>query len=203
MDVRELYDYKMTPLEIQKWDMIKRQIIRDCQFLQIPLEFHEIIEEKTNSVNPYFHEAGYCATVGYFYIIIGDRGALSLKCSSPNPGDMRWYLLQEIASHVGQQMELAVRLTEEQNWRYKRTFTNGKLAFAENKNWLYNTVHDTRKFWFEYAINLLSRVFSIERLQPYVNERINYMNKWFNQPHWDFDWQKMCFVEISNSQERD
>ena len=37
MDVRELYDYKMTPLEIQKWDMIKRQVIRDCHFLQIPL----------------------------------------------------------------------------------------------------------------------------------------------------------------------
>ena len=162
-----------------------------------------MIEEKTNSVNPYFHEAGYCATAGYFYIAIGDRGALSLECSSPNPDDIRWYLLQKIVSHVWQQMELAVRMTEEQNWRYKRTFTNGKLDFAENKNWLYNTVHDTRKFCFEYVINSLSRVFSMERLQPYVNERINYMNGKFEQPHWDFEWQKMCFVEISNSQERD
>ena len=202
MDEKELYAYKMTMPEAQKRNMLKKQVLRDCRFIAVPLTYADMIEKKTDPADPYCHQAGYNEKAGCFFVSIGDRGAMSLRCLSQNPDDIRWYLLEEIITVAGQQMELDARQTEEQNWRYKRTYIDGALAFDENKHWTYNAIHDTRKFWFEYAIRSLRKVFDEQRLFPYVNERIDLMNTWFDQPHWDFDWQKMCFVEISNSQER-
>jgi hypothetical protein len=203
MDAKELYGYRMTSLETSKWLALQNQIMCDCQFLQISSQFKEIIEKKSSAKESYLHEAGYHEKAGYYYISIGDYGEPALKCLSHDPNNMRWYVLEEIVTYVGQEQERKTRRTEEQNWRYTRDFKDGKPAYVENERWIYNTIYDTRKFWFEYAINSLYKVFGASRLYPYVSEHIGLMNQWFVQPHWDFDWQKMCFVEISDSQEHD
>lgn len=199
MTERELYHYKMTSEETEKWNELKSQVINDCKTMQIPLEFNEWIERKSNAIDSYNHIAGYCEKVGYFYIEDGDRGDIYLKCCSRNPDDIRWYILEQIVQHVGQNIELRYRKVEEKNWRNLRDYKNSE--FTEQIDWKYNAIHDTRKFWFEYEILALSKVFDSDKLKPFVEEHINLMNRWFNEPHWSFDWEIMSFIEVSNSLE--
>ena len=201
MDTKELYTYRMNNSELQKWNQLQNRIIIDCSQVNVPLSFGEYIKTQTSPENPHEHTAGYCSTVGYFYIAEGDRGELFLKCLSQNCEDIRWYVVEKIFSYIGQQLELERRKEEEKNWRYPRSFVNGKLTFEDNKNWTYNAVYDGRKYWFEYVISSLAKIFDTDRIQPYVISRINLINRWFDVPHWDFSWGKMCFVEISDSKE--
>ena len=109
--------------------------------------------------------------------------------------------MEKILTHIGQQLELKHRKEEEKNWRYPRNFKNGKLTFEENENWIYDAIHDSRKYWFEYIIASLAKLFESDRIYPYVASHRNLMNRWFDVPHWDFSWENMCFVEISDSKE--
>ena len=183
MNEKELYNYKMTEDELQKWCQFQNQIISDCRQVEIPSSFSEYIKTQVNPIEPYIHTAGYCNNVGYFYITEGDRGEIFLKCLSFNLENIRWYIMEKILTHIGQQLELQHRKPE------------------ENGNWIYNAVYDSRKYWFEYAIASLSKIFNADRINPYVTDQIDLMNRWFDVPHWDFSYEKMCFVEINDSRE--
>ena len=201
MNEKELYAYRMNDSELQKWNQFQDQILRDCQRVKVPSSFSEFMKTQTNPRGSYAHTAGYCNNAGYFYISEGDRGGIFLECISQNLEDIRWYIMELIVVHVGQELERKAREAEEKNWRYPQIFKNGKLTFKENKNWIYNAVHDSRKYWFEYAIAALAELFEADRLHPYVASRVDLMNRWFDAPHWGFCWESMCFVEISDSKE--
>ena len=203
MNVEKLCRYRMNSSELNVWNEFQEQIIKDCQKIKIPLSFGEFIETQISIKEQYIHTAGYCNKAGYFYINEGDRGELFLSCLSHDIEDIRWYVMEKILRHIGQKLELEQREDEEKKWRYLRKFENGKLKLEENENWIYNTIHDSRKYWFEYSIVLLAKIFETNRIYPYVASHIELMNRWFNVPHWDFDWEKMCFIEISSSQEHD
>ena len=201
MNEKELYTYRMTESDLQKWNQLQSQIIRDCQRVKTSPSFSEFINTQVSPAESYMHTAGYCNTVGYFYVTEAERGELSLQCASHNSKDMRWYIMKKILIHIGRQLELKGREIEEKNWRYPRNFKNGELTFEENENWIYNAVHDSRKFCFEYTIVSLGKIFEADRVYPYALECLNFMNKWFDPPHWGFDREKMCFIEISDSKE--
>ena len=192
---------KQTESDVQKWNQLQNQILRDCRQVKTPPLFRELITTEISPAEPYAHTAGYCSLVGYFYVTEGDRGELFLQCASHNLEDMRWYIMKRILTHIGRQLELKGRKIEEKNWRYPRNFKNGELTFEENENWIYNAVHDSRKFCFEYVIASLAKLFEAERVYNCALEYLNFMNKCFESPHWDFDRKKMCFVEISDSRE--
>lgn len=203
MTEKQLYSYRMSPQEVEKWAKLKNSILSDCKKMQTSHQYYDWIDKKTDSIDSNNHVAGYSRADGYFYIEDGDRGEINLSCCSYDVEDIRWYLLKSIVSHVGQNYELAHRKSDEKHWRYLRTFKNGKLILKQRFIWKYNTVHDTRKLWFEYEINALSKVAEQERLEAFVNKRTSLLNHWFKQPHWGFDWKRMVFVEISNSKEHD
>ena len=203
MNEKELSDYRMTESDLQKWNQIQKQIISDCKLVKTPPSFSDFIKTKISPTERYGHTAGYCNSVGFFYVAEGDRGELFLECASHNPEDMRWYIMERILTHIGQELELDGREIEEKNWRYPEKFKNGKLTFEENKNWIYDAVYDSRKFWFEYAIVSLAKLFEKDWIYPYVTSCVNLMNLWFDVPHWDFSWDNMCFVEINDSKEHD
>ena len=203
MDAKELSNYKMNDSESQTWDKFQKRIISDCLQIKVPSSLSEYIKTQTNPTELYTHSAGYCNNVGYYYVTEGDRGELFLQCLSFNIEDIRWYLMERIVTHVGQQLELEHRKNEEKNWRYPRLFKNGRLTYEENESWVYDAVYDSRKYWFEYAISSLAKMFQEERIRPYVASRVDLMNRWFYVPHWDFNWKNTYFFEISDSKEHD
>ncbi|MGL6199677.1 MAG: hypothetical protein ACRC3H_12165 [Lachnospiraceae bacterium] len=193
----------MNPEESKKWAKLKNIILTDCKKMQISHRHHEWINKRTDPIDPYDHVAGYNQANGYFYIEEGDRGTIYLGCCSHDTEDLRWYLLKSIASHAGQNYELTHRKSDEKHWRYPRTFKDGKLILKQRIIWKYNAIHDTRKLCFEYEIKVLAKVAVPEKLEAFVNEHTNLLNRWFEQPHWGFDWKRMVFVEISESKEHD
>ena len=203
MDVKKLYKYQMNDEELRIWGLFQSQIRKDCQRVNVSISFTKYIETQIDSKYPYSHTSGYCTEVGYFYVAEGDFGELFLECLSQNREDIRWYITEIIFSHIGQQLELEGRENEEKRWRYQRKFKKGKLKLRENKKWIYNAVHDNRKYWFEYTISALAKIFDEDRVQPYVSNHITLMNRWFYDTHWDFDWENMCFIEVSDSKEHD
>lgn len=203
MTERQLYSYRMSLEESEKWAKLKNIILTDCKKMKISHQHDEWINKRTKPIDPYNHVAGYSRADGYFYIEDGDRGEIYLSCCSHDAEDVRWYLLKSIASQVGQNYELAHRKSEEKRWRYSRAFENGKHIMKQRIIWKYNAVHDTRKLYFEYEIKALAKVADLERLEVVVNERNSLLNLWFEQPHWGFDWKRMVFVEISDSKEHD
>jgi len=199
---KQLYSYRMNLQELEKWAELKNIILSDCKKMQISHQHHDWIDKRTDSIDPYNHVAGYSQADGYFYIEDGDRGEINLSCCSRNFEDIRWYLLTSVAGYAGQYYELTHRKSDEKCWRYPRKFIDGKLILKQRLIWKYNAIHDTRKLWFEYEINALAKVADQARLTVFVNERTGLLNLWFDQPHWEFDWEKMTFVEISDSKER-
>ena len=84
MNEKELYTYRMTESDLQKWNQLQSQIIRDCQRVKTSPSFSEFINTQVSHAEPYMHTAGYCNTVGYFYVTVGERSELSLQCASHN-----------------------------------------------------------------------------------------------------------------------
>jgi len=48
---------------------------------------------------------------------------------------------------------------------------------------------------------MLNKVFGKEYIEKLINERIDYMNRWFYIKHWGFDNKEMKFIEVSDSKE--
>jgi len=138
----------MTESDLQKWNLIQNKVISDCQRVKTPPSFSKFIKTQISPAEPYMHTAGYCNTVGYFYVTEGDRGELFLQCASHNSEDMCWYIMERILTHIGLELELIGKKIEEKNWRYPQNSKNGRLTFEENESWIYNSVHDSRKFQF-------------------------------------------------------
>lgn len=203
MKEKELSAYRMNVQESEEWYALKKRILHDCKNMQIPHRYYSWIDKKTDPIDPYNHVAGYSQVDGYFYVEEGDRGEIALTCCSHDFEDIRWYLLTSIVSYVGQKYEHSHRNTDEKRWRYSRKFKNGKLKLKQRFIWKYNAIHDTRKLWFEYEINALTKVADKARLAAFVDARAGLLNLWYDQPHWAFEWKDMVFVEISDSREHD
>ena len=113
MNEKDLYSYRVTKSDVQKWNQLQNQILRDCRQVKTPPSSSELITTQASPAEPYAHAAGYCSTVGYFYVTEGDHGELFLQCASHNPEDMRWYIMKRIFTHIGWQLELKGRKIEE------------------------------------------------------------------------------------------
>lgn len=184
MDVKELYTYKMMTSECEKWSEVQDVLNRSCKFLNIPETYHGIIENAIQSRGTY-HSAGFCETEGYYFVEDGDRGALYLKCKTPHLVEICFYIMHhKILYGIGTKMELQNRSELESRWKY-------------------HTKYDSRKMWFEYIINNLGVIFDEERVEKVIEEYTGYMNRWFNDKHWEFDKNCKEFIEISDSVEHD
>ena len=75
--------------------------------------------------------------------------------------------------------------------------------YRENKDYIYNAIHDSRKYWMEYHLSLLRRVLSEEEVSDKIMEYESLINMWFTEKHWSFDREQFRFVEISDSKMHD
>ena len=134
----------------------------------------------------------------------GERGPDTVAFTASNENELKHWIFDMVSENIAYEVELYNREKEEKLWRYvQERVEDGHWLYRENKDYIYNAIHDSRKYWMEYHLSLLKNVLSEEE----VNKKIAYyeskLNMWFTEKHWSFDKEQFRFVEISNSKEHD
>jgi hypothetical protein len=177
-----LFFYEMTESEKSVSENFRQELIDICDGLNVP-------RGKLFDGSPYtgrlkdnvefvlkFEES-----IGYF-VVYSERGNYELKQGFPTKDreKAKLFLLESEFNSGGMQHELECRETLEIEWSHK-----------------YTIEYDSRKFWFEYTINLLNTVnncFPDDIAIKYTK----HMNKWFDSEYWYFNKNTSLFETNSN-----
>jgi len=113
--------------------------------------------------------------------------------------DLRWWQLEQVCRFIRDPNPPARK-----TWRYYRHHAeNGKWLYIEHRSYDYNAIEDSRLYGFERFLRVLHHAFPPDRWERKVQEYVYLMNYWYQEPHWDYDRGKLCFIEISDSKEND
>ena len=113
--------------------------------------------------------------------------------------DLRWWQYKQVCRFI-KEPDPPARKT----WRYYRDHAeDGKWLYIEHRKYDYNAIEDPRLYGFECFLRILHYGFPLDRWENEVQEHIRLMNYWYNEPHWDYDREKLRFIEISDSKEND
>ena len=128
----------------------------------------------------------------------GERGGPdAVVYRAKNEEDLRYWQLEEICRFVG-------TVDHSKTWRYYRDHVeNGKWFYVERRHFDYDAIEDPRLPGFERFLRNLKYGFPQDRWEAKVKEHIHLMNFWYSVPHWDYDRDRLCFIEISDSKEHD
>ena len=128
----------------------------------------------------------------------GERGGSDTAVyRAKSEEELKYWQLESICHFVGKADHSKV-------WRYYRDHAEaGKWFYIERKHYDYNAIEDTRLAGFERYLRNLKYGFPQDRWEEKVKEHIRLMNFWYTVPHWDYDRNKLCFIEISDSKEHD
>ncbi len=128
----------------------------------------------------------------------GERGKPdSVVYRAESEEDLRLWQFDNICRFVGEADHSKI-------WRYYRDHAeDGKWYYIEHRHYDYNAMEDPRLPGFECYLRNLKCGFPPDRWEKKVQEHIRLMNLWYKAPHWDYDREKLCFIEISDSREYD
>ena len=111
--------------------------------------------------------------------------------------DLRWWQLERICFFIGKPDKSKV-------WRwYRHHAENGCWTYIERRHYDYNAIEDSRLPGFECCLRNMRFGFPSDRWKEKVRYYVGLMNYWYTTPHWDYDQENLCFVEISDSKEHD
>ena len=130
----------------------------------------------------------------------GERGGADVVIyQAKDEEDLRWWQLEQVCCFI-QVKDPPPRKT----WRYIRDHAeDGHWLYRERRQYDYNAIEDARLYGFEHFLRLLHFAFPPEWWEDRVQAHIRLMNGWYKRPHWDYDREKLCFIEISDSKEHD
>ena len=130
----------------------------------------------------------------------GERGGPdTLVYAAKDEEDLRYWQLAVVCKYVKDG-----RPREEKVWRYYRDHAeNGHWLYVEHRRYDYNAIDDARLYGFECFLRNLKAGFPPDRWERKVEKYVGLMNYWYDVPHWDYDRERLCFVEISDSKEHD
>ena len=128
----------------------------------------------------------------------GERGNPdTVHYDAKDEEDLRWWQLESICHSVG-------KADNTKTWRWYRDHAeNGRWLYIEHKTYDYNAIEDSRLPGFENFLRNLKYGFPAKEWEKRVQEYVALMNYWYVTPHWDYDREKLCFIEISDSKEHD
>ena len=128
----------------------------------------------------------------------GERGgADEVVYRAKDEEDLRYWQLEGICHFVGVADHSKI-------WHYYRDHAeNGKWLYTERRHYDYDAIEDPRLPGFECFLRNLKYGFPPDRWEAKVREYVKLMNFWYCEPHWDYDREKLCFIEISDSREHD
>lgn len=128
----------------------------------------------------------------------GERGRPDeVVYPAKSENDLKYWQLEMVCRFVG-------KADRSKTWRYYRDHAeNGRWLYIERRHYDYNAIEDPRLPGFERFLRNLRRGFPPERWEAKVKEQVRLMNFWYSVPHWDYDRDRLCFIEISDSREHD
>lgn len=133
-----------------------------------------------------------------------DRGSDLTVYSAKDENDLLLWQFKDYCNRIANKLEVKNRENNSLKFRYIYDHVkDGEWYFIEHKNFEYNAIEDTRVIWFEEYLRLISSVVSKEEWNGEVSEKVSLLNTWFKEKHWDYDEYKMCFIEVSNSEQFD
>ena len=124
----------------------------------------------------------------------GERGEPDkIHYKAKDEEDLKWWQLDIICSYVG-------KADKSKTWRYYRDHAeNGRWYYIEHRGYDYNAIENPRLPGFERYLRNLSYAFPEDSFRKKVKEYTGLMNRWFPTPHWGYDFENLCFIEISDS----
>ena len=204
MTTREYAYYEMTREEYEEWHQLGEQVVADVT-PYIPEQTITIAQMYVTAQLYFIHYAGYHTGDCYYFVEEGQKKEeYNMVFSTPDREKMRMFLCQQILEDVGNGNEQNVRVSEKKKWKICADMEKslpGNTVWYENTDYIYHCRYDARKFWFEYALKGLIGIFGAERCRSLIDGYEDYMNHWFEAPHWKYDIDKLEFVEISDSKE--
>ena len=139
-------------------------------------------------------------TEGLKIICEGDRGGFSEVYEAKDDEDLKLWAFMHVCRDIGMSLELKERARNNSKWRYIRSHVqNGDWMYFENDSYVYNTIEDTRLYWFEEYLRLIKPVLPSARFNDEVKRHISLMNRWYKKAHWGYDFDNLAFIEISDS----
>ena len=200
-----MYRYKMNADENKVWVDFCTLVDEHCKKMELPAEYEKNVKDHLVSQS-YEFSRGYQSEWGY-YEVYDERGNLSIILTTTSKEDAMWKYLKSITTEVGLSLELKNRNLTEPLWHYGTQKYDPVLKkWNENPvGWKYDLPYDGRKYWFAYCICALSKIYDVHdlRMDTYIKECTDYMNRWFYDQHWGFDILQMKFVELSHSTKHD
>lgn len=128
----------------------------------------------------------------------GDRDDYRQEYVAKDRADLRLWAYKKCCMEIAYGMELANREENEPKWRYLMDHVeDGEWVYVENKNYVYNTVEDTRLVCFEEYLRMIKGNVPEDDWEKEVQKYLEYMNVDREVPHWGYDREKMVYVEIS------
>ena len=135
----------------------------------------------------------------------GERGApdeIIYKAKSEE--DLMLWQFGRACELIGSWPSFEKRMGYPKTWRYYRHHAEkNRWLYTEYKKYDYNAIEDSRLEGFEKYLALTKLGFPKDRWENEVKHYVHLMNYWYLKPHWDYDKEKLCFIEISDSKEHD
>lgn len=128
----------------------------------------------------------------------GERGEPDhVHYEATDEEDLRWWQLETICHFVG-------KVDKTKIWRWYRDHAeDGNWLYIERRHYDYNAIDDPRLPGFESFLRNMKYGFPQEVWENRVQRYVKLMNVWFVIPHWDYDRENLCFIEISDSRSHD
>lgn len=175
--------YKMPRLKVdKKW-------IRD----HLPEEIPDRTVNRVTRFTDYYRD-------GLKVFSNGDRAVFYEEYEAKDEEDLLLWAYKECCEEIAYAMEVNTREENIAKWRYSMDHVeNDEWMYVERKEYVYNTIEDTRLESFEQYLRLVKNGLPQKHWEKEVRKHIKLMNHGFTAPHWDYDKEKMIFVEISDS----
>ena len=135
----------------------------------------------------------------------GERGGpdqIIYKAKSEE--DLMFWQFGRACELIGSWPSFEKRMGYPKRWRYYRHHAEkNRWLYTEYKKYDYKAIEDSRLEGFEKYLALTKLGFPKDRWENEVKHYLHLMNYWYLEPHWGYDKEKLCFIEISDSKEHD
>ena len=127
---------------------------------------------------------------------LGERGDPDkVRYEAVDEEDLRWWQIDYLCSFLG-------KIDNTKTWRWYRDHAeNGRWYYIEHRHYDYNAIEDARLPGFERYLRNLKHAFPEEYFRKKTEDHIALMNRWYQIPHWGYDHENLCFIEVSDSRE--
>ncbi len=130
----------------------------------------------------------------------GERGGDdTVVYAARDEEDLRYWQLRHVCMFIREKGPLPRKV-----FRYDRDHAeNGQWFYTEHRHYDYDAIDDARIYGFEKYLRLLKTGYPPKLWEEEVRTYVRLMNYWYRESHWDYDREKLCFIEVSHSKEHD